>query len=303
MTNLDFENRSFSLLHISDLHFCCFPKNPLHYLGYRGLTYTNYLLNPKRRFLRRAIDSLCEELTHNPNYILASGDFSLTGSQKEISQAHKWLEHAQQKLGSQLLFLPGNHDNYSSRLLSNPFYRCHFALTCQKQSTTESFFKTRCAYYSLNEQWSLILLDMCPEHAYGRPHGIFNKHIQQGLESLLCDKKDQKIILAGHWPMHSLLKKRNELKGLELLRQTCKKFSNIQLYLHGHTHNPHWQDLRKSNLPICIEAGSLGGPKMPSAFLYYIDDDKITAKQLNYCDERWSCARELQWRVNGSTKI
>jgi predicted phosphodiesterase len=64
------------------------------------------------------------------------------------------------------------------------------------------------------------------------------------------------VILANHFPFFEQESIRKALTRSTQLKQQLARFSNVKLYLHGHTHRHCIADLRPNNLPIILDSGS-----------------------------------------------
>lgn len=293
------------LIHLSDLHFFkpsikSLVRDELAF--YRLLTTLNHLVQPARtsnHLLKNAslhkklprkiqewchLSSLSQEAlpdrapsTSPPLYLLLTGDFSVTGEPQEFALAKSFLRAMQKALPSlKILLIPGNHDCYYERRSSYETMLEQLISSSSQKEQLTALYKKRYHIASLAPKWNLILLDLTPDKARASAHGIFDEKLERSLRKELhlrtidSHTKDERYLIATHWPLRAMRRRRNELIGREHLWQFCLDHSAICAYLHGHTHKSGSYRLMEAPSPspllslgatrslLCSEPGALG---------------------------------------------
>jgi 3',5'-cyclic AMP phosphodiesterase CpdA len=241
---------SFSLriAHFSDPHFAKATFHPRQFLSKRWIGNFNAL------FFRSAFYDT-EQLLQLPSFFasmhveatMCTGDFTTTSQVAEFEQAAQFLHQFE----TPPYIVPGNHDCYTKEdEREQPFYRC-FHLE-KKQVTVK---KIAPGFWWIGLDCAVATP---PFNAYGE----FTKPMQAQLEAALSTiARTDCVIMANHFPLFPHNKPKHDLKGVELLQQTLKKYPKVQLYLHGHDHVHYEIDGHKEGLPLVFNSGSCARKK------------------------------------------
>lgn len=290
----------FRFAHISDLHFSQLFLGPGQFFSKRWIGNLNLLLNRKKQFDHEALYALIplfQEL--KVDGVVLTGDLTTTSHQEEFNLAKKYID-ALTAAGLKVFLIPGNHDHYTRKAYRTlEFYR-HFG-TVHRPEDPLSFFKLQedkvCATH-LGKEWWLLSLDCTLATPLLSSHGVFSEHVQKNLEHALSFvASDQKIIMINHFPFFDTDHKKT-LDRSDELRSILRRFPQIKLYLHGHTHRHIIADLRPSQLPLVIDSGSTAQKKQGSWNLIDITEDgcdiSVYKKTASDRPQSW----EMQSQVN-----
>lgn len=272
---------SIKIAHISDLHFSKILWDIKQFFSKRWIGNLNVIFNRRKIHLNYKPYEIIPFLKNkNYTHVLISGDVSTTSHKKEFDMAKAYIKQLEE-LGLKVYLIPGNHDCYLKRVERKKLFYKHFKdyfpgnISSIKQSKIEKV--------SLDEGLWLVLLDTtkpCPIHLsqgfYTLEH---DKLLQKTLASI--PKKDS-IILMNHFPLFQYESKRRSMLGAELLQKTLKKFPNVVLYLHGHTHKNTVANLRSSGFPIILDSGSLSHNTRSFFNSITIADKQVIIQSLKY---------------------
>ena len=265
-----------SLLHISDLHFSKITANPSQIFSKRWIGNLNLFLFRKNQIclnLPEIFLSYIKDL--KPDYILISGDFTSTALKKEYDLALSFLKKIKD-LGIQVYAIPGNHDAYTkSSYEKKSFYNSFKEIIPFKGEFDFDLETHKVAGFLLKKDLYLVLIDASCYTSYFQSNGIFSFEIEQHLESLLESiPETAKIWIACHYPFFEHENKRRILIGAKKLKNILEKYSQIEMYFHGHTHRQAICDLRSNQLPIISDSGSLT-LKNRSTFNHLVFDQNV----------------------------
>lgn len=248
------------LLHISDIHFTVFPKNPLTLTNkrFKGLLRQVFgCVHFQAKAIAQGFPILAKQL--QANSICITGDFSLTALDKEFALAkqfvHTLAHHAP------VYVLPGNHDVYTQQsLIQQTFYQ-YFPNT-PLQNTGISFHK-------LFARWWLVLLDCSCLNGWFAANGMIKSSQISILENFILSLPQDNIIIANHYPLLSTEKPTHDLINNRSLQHVLKKYSNVHLYLHGHDHQAAMYHNKDSAPHLILNSGSIS---LPSNACFHIID-------------------------------
>ncbi|WP_348663214.1 metallophosphoesterase family protein [Chlamydia vaughanii] len=254
-------SKAHRLIHISDVHFCVFPKNPLTCLNKRfkgalrqvfgGVTFQS--LTIAKRF-----PSLAREL--QADSICITGDFSLTALDAEFVLAKKFVDDLSQT--SSVYVLPGNHDVYTQRSLTQQTFYRYFS-NVQLQNEQISFNK-------LMDHWWLVLLDCSCLNGWFSANGMIKSSQISVLENFILSLPPQEnIVIANHYPLLPSSEPAHDLINNVLLQHTLKKYPNVRLYLHGHNHQAAVYNCKDHAPNLILNSGSVS---LPSNARFHIID-------------------------------
>lgn len=280
------------LAHISDLHFGSFSLNPLQFFSKRWIGNFNYLFTRKKWFaynrLIELIDLLMEkEVTH----VLITGDFTTTARAFEYKMGKRFTELLKEK-GIEVFTVPGNHDHYTAHSYRKKSYYRHFPASFDK--TCPLNLKDDCITYTkLGERLWLVAMDTAISTPMFSAQGLFGPTVEKNLKKALdAIPKEDTILLMNHYPLFHNTAGKHDLVHREKLESLLKKYPNITLYLHGHTHRRVVADLRQSDLPILSDCGSTPHIKGGACHLFEIGDNAIKLDVFQH-DGEWK-SKETQ---------
>ena len=123
---------SFTALHVADLHFWRFPRNPMALLGKRILGVGNLALNRARKFHIHRAGVLADRLVElESGWGLFSGDFTTTALTSEYKAARAALSGLEARLPGHMRAVPGNHDRYTGGAIRLRTFESHLGEWCQ----------------------------------------------------------------------------------------------------------------------------------------------------------------------------
>ncbi len=280
---------SFSIAHISDLHFGKFCLNPLQFFSKRWVGNLNFLFNRRKSFSVEGLDAFIDFLQEKGfQKVFITGDFSTTGRREEFSEGKIFCEKLEKK-GLSPLCIPGNHDYYT------------------KENEREKEFYTflqnpKASFFSLKEDgieltplcgpfW-VLALDTCFATSLFSAKGLFSEKIEKKLEEALSlVPEGAKIIMLNHFPLFCNDTESKALIRREALQKILQKNQMVALYLSGHTHRSAVADLRERGWPILINAGSLTYKKRSSFNAIHFSEESIEVEVFEK-KEAWEVVRK-----------
>ncbi|MFI0478727.1 MAG: hypothetical protein ACH349_06395, partial [Candidatus Rhabdochlamydia sp.] len=87
------------------------------------------------------------------------------------------------------------------------------------------------------------------------------------------------------------------LKRSEALCDLIKKFPQVNLYLHGHTHRHCIADLRQSGLPIILDSGSIIEKKTGSWNLIELHEKEFWVENFKIINRNWQSTSRSYFKV------
>jgi 3',5'-cyclic AMP phosphodiesterase CpdA len=268
---------SFQIAHISDLHFFETSTGIGQFFSKRWIGNLNFLLRRKKEFIYSLLDPLLPLLLeHKVPLVVISGDVSCTSLPGEFYKASLFIKKLQAH-GIETIVLPGNHDQYTRQAKKNQlFYRAFPSELQQKGLIVKR----------LPDSWWFIAMDTTLVTPLFCCHGKFTKKLEHELEKALANlPEDAKVILANHFPI--ALKTDKALQRERYLIALLKRHPKIKLYLHGHTHRHRILDLRKQNLPILIDSGSVVHKRFGSWNLLECSNHSCTVLPFHWNQTHW----------------
>lgn len=288
----------FRFAHISDLHFSCLFFSPLQFFSKRWIGNFNLLINRKKKFNPAHLYTLIplfQELQLDG--VLLTGDLTTTSHAREFEMAKKFVD-ALIKAGLNVFLIPGNHDHYTRSAYKKRQFYSYFNPVHAKDPM--SFFKLqddKVSVIHLGKNWWLLALDSAEPTSLFSSHGVFSEQVQKNLEhALSLIPSNHKALLINHFPLFEIENKKS-LHRCEELRDVLRRYPQVKLYLHGHTHRHIVADLRPSQLPIVADSGSTGQKKEASWNLIDITEQgceiAVYKKPESISSENWT--RQCQW--------
>ncbi len=252
-----------TILHVGDLHYWAYAKNPMLYLGKRGLGSANLFLKRSKAFRIELTSVLANRLhaeSANAQHLLFSGDFSTTSLPKEFTLAAEAFSPLL-KNTFRAHAVPGNHDRYTARDLLNSNFEKHLlAKLCPMQKPFP------------------FIEHLCPEVACAG----FDATTRNGIGSFGFLKPDDLVALQNWWSENgrtikqlivlchfppeapaALLKhnRGQQLRNGEALLGLLKELNIPVLFCQGHYHQ-RW--LWRSELAENVVYLNAGAPLMRS---------------------------------------
>ena len=289
------------LAHISDLHFSHLSFHPRHFFSKRWVGTLNLFLNRKKAFAHEPLYALIPFLQElKVEGVLITGDLTTTSHPKEFTQARAFVD-ALEQAGLIVYLIPGNHDNYTRSAYKRlDFYR-YFSLP------SFDLKRKKVAAAPLTDGWWLIALDCSCVTSLFSSHGVFSEEIQKNLEELLAQlPPEQNVLLLNHFPLFETEKKKSLIRCQEL-QAFLRRSVQVKLYLHGHTHRQILADLRPSQLPIVVDAGSAA--KKNQATFHLLDLEQTACTIVSYqrpsVEERWQqkSKKNFIWRSHDTALV
>lgn len=277
---------SLRIAFISDLHFGKTLFSPLQFFSKRWIGNFNYTLKRKKDFVHTRLYDLIPLLQKEQvTDVIISGDFTVTSQVTEFRLAQEYLDQLK-AVGLKIYAVPGNHDHYTKRAYKRKlFYKffpekfdenCTYSLKDHQITSTEL----------IPHLW-LIALDTAVATSFISSQGFFSPKIEENLEKVLQQiPKEDKIILLNHFPFFQNDAPSKQLVRGPLLRNIIQKFPNIQIYLHGHTHQQIVADLRNNQLPLILDPGSTPHIQDGSCHILHIQPKEVHISTFCYI-ENW----------------
>ncbi len=285
---------SVRLAHLSDLHFSKISWGISQFFSKRWIGNFNFLLRRRKEFDYSLLEELLPLfLEEKVQKVLISGDVSCTSLEVEFIKASLFVETLK-KEGIEVVILPGNHDHYTKRETKEKTFYKFF----QKPGSSYSLEKDRLEVIPLNPFWSLIALDTTLATHLFSCKGEFSKELEDTLQKTLeTIPRKTKIIIANHFPI--LLPKDESLQREAALLAILKKYSNIKLYLHGHTHKRRITDLSDKGLPVIIDSGSASHKFRGSFNLLDCEENSCLVRPYTWQKQAWTAEKPVSftWRT------
>ena len=223
---------SFTLVHISDLHFHRVPRKPTQWLSKRGLGALNLIFRRARVYPPARAERLVRQLDRMDwGHLVITGDLTQLALEEEFELARRALAPLLARGQEMVTVLPGNHDRYVAEPGGQDYFRAYFG---------EYFGEGEIATRDLTPVWRLAAWDStAPTRAF-KATGQVSHTTLQATEAWLAGLPSQcRVILANHYPVRFAPPHRYKAHhDLENWREVQSWISaqGISLYLHGHVH-------------------------------------------------------------------
>lgn len=281
------------IAHISDLHVTCFPSNPLKLFSKRFFAVVNHFLFRRKTYSLDKIDSffkILEEL--QTDLLVVTGDLTTSSLEKEFSIAQKLLQSAK----IPYIVIPGNHDKYTQKAVRSHRFFSYFS----NPKPTFGCLKTKKVQaHQIQENLYIVTLDTAVASGLFSSRGLFSESLEKSLFEILEKiPKTAKIIILNHYPLFPHEKEFRTLQRSESLRNLLSSYPNAVLYLHGHTHRHCVIDLRKVNLPIILDSGSISHTE--NGFFNFIDirdDSCVVSVYKSQPSWKKTIQKEYSWNL------
>jgi len=290
----------FRFIHISDLHLSKISFGLSQFFSKRWIGTLNLIFSRKKKFHPKPLFSLIDVFAKKKaDYLIVTGDLTSTSMKEEFQMAND-LFTSIEDLGIKCYFLPGNHDHYTKgsyrtrrfyNFFSNPIE--HPDLIISKYTLRHHCVEA----HLLKDNFWLVMLDTAKATSLLSSRGYFTKEIEHNLLSLLAlIPKEDKILLANHFPFAQQESIRKILVGGKRLQQIIKDNDQIKFYLHGHTHRHCLADLQPNSLPIVLDSGSSAHNQIGSFNYVTVEKNHIEVDIYKWQKENWQV--ESQKRID-----
>jgi 3',5'-cyclic AMP phosphodiesterase CpdA len=245
-------SRSLRLIHVTDIHFWQYARNPLQLFSKRLLGMASLLVRRARKFrLERVEEVVAKVASLDPDHILITGDLTTTALPAEFRAARlslePWLRHPER-----VTVLPGNHDRYT--------------VGAHRDRRFEQFFgdfspaPTYPWLRFLDHETAILGLD--PTRAGLTARGrLPDAQLQQARELIAgSNGAIRRLLIACHYPLDAPPPHRRDLASKELMNAepVIRWLSAIgpHVYCCGHVHAA-WA-FRPDRVPrqLCVNAGA-----------------------------------------------
>lgn len=282
----------FKVAHLSDLHFSKISLKPSIFFSKRFVGIFNLIFNRKKAYNQQPLYELPNLFNSlDIQYVFITGDLTSTSLKEEFQKAKEFIDLFDKKI--EFFIIPGNHDQYTKKAYENDVFYKFFE--SKNTHLLKSLKNERIETYPLSDKWFYIGLDTCiPTHLFACS-GLFSEELENHLIEIL-DKipKDKNILLVNHFPLIQNVAKRKILKRRDVLYKILKKYPNIKLYLHGHTHKMAIEKPTE-DLPYMICSGCASYKK--EASFNVLEVENFSCKILNYV---W---KDNNWQKKSTTQI
>lgn len=281
---------------ISDLHFTRNCWNPFRFCSKRLAGMVNWFLFRQKRCSHEQLMTLPALFkTLNVDQVFVCGDLTSTSLPGEFEMAQDFFK----KFDQPKLFIPGNHDQYthgSHREMR--FYRFFQNSQSPIQHPLQFFSlpKHRIEIHPLRPSWWCIALDTALPTSLTSSNGLFSPTLEKYLEEALRSlPKDDHVIVINHFPFFENDISLHRLIGGERLRGLLERFTNVRLYLHGHTHRHTIADLRANKLPVILDSGCPIQKPQSSWNLIDCTDRGCSVKGFHWDKGAWAVFKDLSF--------
>ena len=281
----------FRFIHISDLHFSKISYCLSQFFSKRWVGTINLLFSRKKKFHPKPLFSLIDLFAkRKADFLVVTGDLTSTSLNEEFQMA-KDLFSSIEELGIKCFFLPGNHDHYTKSAYRKRRFYNFFSNPVEHPELIISRFSLRhhCVEaHMINDGYWLILLDTAKATSLLSSRGHFTKEIEHNFLSLLAlIPKEDKIILANHFPFAQQESIRKILVRGKRLQEIISGNEQIKFYLHGHTHRHCLADLQSNLLPIVLDSGSSSHNQIGSFNYVTVENSHAEIDVYKWKKESW----------------
>ena len=255
-----FGNKSFRLLHLSDLHWSS-PKFRLGLiLSKKILGHSNIVRNKKKRLKNPDKISILLDFLKEDNWdvLCLSGDLSHLSEKDEFEQSLRRLTEI--KHGRPIFLIPGNHDRYTANTLRKRKFEEIFGALSEVDLNL--FTEKKYFHALLSDTCALSCFETTrptgPVSSSGRHHGkgFEDSDFFPGFD--LRGKSGLTKIAMGHYNLSTASTSLTQGKSHRLIDTAgfLKKLrdASYSYYLHGHIHES-WEHDEGGNLTSINSAG------------------------------------------------
>ncbi len=278
------------LVHISDIHFSKISFAIGNLFSKRILGTCNLLLKRKRAFQQEYLFSLLSFFdSEKIDALIITGDLTSTSLDEEFLLARTFLQEIQ-KRNMRLFLLPGNHDVYTKESFEKKSFYRFFAPFCDLSALCKEGISST----ALDEKWQILCLDCAIATSLFSSRGHFSSILEEKLDAILQPLRDRFILIAQHFPFSDKISRRKILERNDPLKKILRKYPQVKIYLHGHTHISSCEDLRYQHLPISIGAGSVTKKKGAYFNLLETTPSGCTLSTFRCVGEGWKMQKKNQ---------
>ncbi len=278
---------------ISDVHFTKTSLNPFSLCTKRLAGTLNWILFRKKKSDHGPLAHLPALFTSlGVDLILVGGDLSSTSLSSEFKMAKQFFNG----IASPKIFIPGNHDQYTSGAYREKRFYSFFKNPRPAIDHRAEFFTLKdhgVEAHKIAPGWWCIALDTARATKLTSSNGVFSENIEEHLEEVLSllPKNDQ-IVLLNHFPFFQNDQPKHRLHGGERLEKLLTRHPRIRFYLHGHTHRHTIADLRASGLPIILDSGCPMQKSQATWNLLDLGDETCSVHGYRWETDSWNCFTE-----------
>ncbi len=234
-------DKTFTLAHFSDLHWCCLDGIRVReLLNKRLFGYLKWRLHRHTGYRDEILDVLQQDLKDgHPDHIVITGDLTHLSRSEEFRRTAKWLR----SLGSswQVTVIPGNHDMYVKTVWENTFAHWADYMACdEKPPGTAPGKNTAATFPVLRIREQIAIIGVCtarPVNPLLAVGTIGRAQLQRLEQVLLATGRRQllRVVLIHHPPVAGVVGWRKRLTDADRFRSVVKR-CGAELILHGHAH-------------------------------------------------------------------
>ena len=253
--------KSLTLYHISDLHFCDKSLKFTQLLSEGGvfskqmIGWFNYRFRRGKIFQPDLYHQLIDRLLADSwDYLIISGDITNLASRREFENARKRLDPLIKK--GPVLFSAGNHDRYTKASIQPDLMAQHFGDCFPFNLQTEN--RPPINAIELNASTVLFEINLAVPQNTISSKGRVTANLSAYEELIEIRYKNHYKIVVGHFPV--VLPENIEegylhsLSNAEDMTQFLEK-NQINLYLHGHIHKSWHHQPTETSSTIHLNSG------------------------------------------------
>ncbi len=241
-----------SFAHLSDPHLPIMTKPQGRELwSKRIIGYSNWSRRRRYQHTSSILQKITDDIAgQNPDLITLTGDVANISLPSEFDQAARWVK----SLGTpeNLLFVPGNHDNYVRTQWSQTLGQLS-AYMSGKREGVDGHYQDRTPegfddfpYLRRMGSISFIGVNSSPATLPGLATGALGTPQRERLVRLLNSKEVENsfvVIMLHHPAVKGVVKRRKALDDLEAVHKIIAA-SKAGLVIHGHAHIPCFETIK-----------------------------------------------------------
>ncbi|MCH9624861.1 MAG: 3',5'-cyclic adenosine monophosphate phosphodiesterase CpdA [Chlamydiales bacterium] len=282
---------SFRIAHLSDPHFSSISYSPKQFLSKRWMGNLNLMLFRYPFYQTEHLWHL-PELVENLEVesVFVTGDFSSTSLDEEFAKGKQLIDGFKEK-NLPTFAVPGNHDCYTAEASKHQDYYRFLSSNELRDKKIEK--------HSLGKGWWYIGLDCAVSAPLFCAYGNFFEETEKHLEQALLEiPKNERVIIANHFPLYPHNRPKHDLKRADALQALLKRYPQVKLYLHGHDHGHYIVDRQEEGLPLVLNSGSAA--HKPNGTFYVIDlfEEACLVQKLLFSKKKGEFSWVLDWQKN-----
>jgi 3',5'-cyclic AMP phosphodiesterase CpdA len=278
------------IAHLSDPHFSHLTYHPRQFLSKRWLGNLNLFLFRKQAYQTAHLWHLPELIESlDTQFVLITGDFSSTSLDQEFADGKKFVAAFTER-NLPTYVVPGNHDCYTKDAEKQQNFSNFFPAASQLKEK-----KVEC--HSLKYGWWYIGLDCAVATPLFCAYGYFSETIEKNLLSILENiPKEDKVIIANHFPLFPSGRPKHDLKRAKVLQKIVKRYPQIKLYLHGHDHRYYVANRQHEGFPLVLNSGSCAHKPDGTFFLIDLFEQECLVQRLLFRKENETFSWVIDWQ-------